>query len=68
MLLDKMMNIERKKTQLNPLKITQKSFHAVKTLNAGQRTKDLSKINKENKVHIFYIFMSFLYWSSLYNT
>jgi len=48
-LLDKMMGIEKKKTQLNPDQIAKKSFHKVKTLNTNRRITDLKKINDQNK-------------------
>lgn len=44
------MDIEKKKTVLNPKEIAKKSFHKVKTLNTGKRINDLKKINDENKV------------------
>jgi len=51
-LLDKMMEIERKKTILNPSVIIKKSFQPKKTLNVGKRIKDLKKINDENKAFL----------------
>jgi len=52
-LLDKMMDIERKKTNLNPEVIAKKSFHPTKTLNTTKRVKELRKINEENRVNFF---------------
>jgi len=48
-LLDKMMEIEKKKTSLNPSVIIKSSFQPKRTLNVGKRIKDLKKINDENK-------------------
>jgi len=48
-LLDKMMDIERKKTNLNPEVIAKKSFHPTKTLNTNKRVRELRKINDENR-------------------
>jgi len=48
-LLDKMMEIEKKKTTLNPTVIIKTSFQPKRTLNVGKRIKDLRKINDENK-------------------
>lgn len=48
-LLDKMMDIEKKKTSLNPTVIIKTSFQPKRTLNVGRRIKDLKKINDENK-------------------
>jgi len=48
-LLDKMMEIERKKTQLNPEEIAKKTFRPTKTLNTTKRVRELRKINDENK-------------------
>jgi len=44
-----MMDIERRQTELNPQKITKKSFHGVRTLNTEKRARDLKKINDQNK-------------------
>jgi len=44
------MEIERKKTNLNPTIIAKKSFQPTKTLNTTRRVRELKKINNENKV------------------
>jgi len=49
-LLDKMMDIEKKKTHLNPETIIKKSHISGKTLNTSKRVRELRKINDENKV------------------
>ena len=49
-LLDKMMEIEKKKTDLNPETIQKKSHNPGKTLNTSKRVRELRKINDENKV------------------
>ena len=49
-LLDKMMDIEKKKTNLNPDTIAKKSNNPGKTLNTNKRVRELRKINDENKV------------------
>jgi len=48
-LLDKMMDIEKKKTALNPSSISKKVFVPGRTLNTVKRIKELKKINDENK-------------------
>jgi len=48
-LLDKMMEIEKKKTVLNPDVIEQKRFKPSQSLNTSKRSRDLRKINTENK-------------------
>jgi len=48
-LLDKMMEIERKRSTLNPVEISKHSFQPTKTLNTGKRLNDLRKINSENR-------------------
>ena len=48
-LLDKMMEIERKKTQLNPEEIAKKTFRPTKSLNTTKRIRELKKINDENR-------------------
>ena len=44
-----MMDIEKKKTDLNPQMIAKKSFQPTKTLNTTKRVRELKKINDENK-------------------
>lgn len=63
MLLDKMMDIERKQSEYNPGTIYKKSFHPSKNLHIGKRMNELRRINTENKVkinetsiHLFYFF------------
>ena len=52
-LLSKMMEIERKPSQLNPLKLTKSIFQiSSKTLNSGSRINGLKRINSENLVKI----------------
>ena len=48
-LLDKMMDIEKKKTDLNPDTIAKKTHNNGKTLNTNKRVRELRKINDENK-------------------
>jgi len=48
-LLDKMMEIERKKTELNPDIIEKKRFKPSQSLNTSKRARELRKINTENK-------------------
>ena len=46
-----MMEIERKPSQLNPLKLTKSIFQITsKTLNSGSRINGLKRINSENLV------------------
>jgi len=46
-LLDKMMEIERKQSQLNPSQLAKKTFYPTKTLNTSKRVNELKKINGE---------------------
>lgn len=56
-LLDKMMEIERKKTQLNPEEIAKKTFRPTKSLNTTKRIRELKKINDENRVSFIFSFL-----------
>ena len=51
-LLDKMMEIEKKKTDLNPTIIAKKHFYPTKSLNTTKRVRELKKVNTENKVNL----------------
>ena len=44
------MEIEKKKTDLNPTMIAKKHFYPTKSLNTTKRVRDLKKVNTENKV------------------
>lgn len=52
-LLEKMMNIERKPTDLHPSQLLKKHFQPTKSLNITKRAKEVNRINQDNKVDIF---------------
>lgn len=63
-LLDKMMEIERKQSQLNPAQIAKRSFHPTKSLHTSKRINELRKINQENRVNFLnydaYLFLGLI--------